>query len=100
LKIDFTLTEMAKELKVLPNQLSMIINSKLNCSFPDYVNSLRVRTAIELLDKANKQNLTIEAIAYESGFNNRTSFYKAFKKQTGKLPSEYLKKGVEAKEVV
>jgi len=100
LKIDFTLTEMAKELKVLPSQLSMIINSKLNCSFPEYVNSLRVRTAIELLDKANKQNLTIEAIAYESGFNNRTSFYKAFKKQTGKLPSEYLKKGVEAKEVV
>ena len=91
---------MAKELKVLPNQLSMVINSKLNCSFPEFVNSLRVKTAIELLDKANKHNMTIEAIAYESGFNNRTSFYNAFKKETGKLPSEYLRKDENEKIVV
>jgi AraC-like DNA-binding protein len=99
LKMDYTLTEMAKDLKILPNQLSMVINSKLNCSFPEYVNSLRIKTSIELLNKANSSNLTIEAIAYESGFNNRTSFYKAFKKQTGKLPSEYLKKTTAKKEL-
>jgi AraC-like DNA-binding protein len=100
LNMDYTLTEMARDLKILPNLLSMVINSKLNCSFPEYVNSLRIKTAVELLNKASKNNLTIEAIAYESGFNNRTSFYKAFKKETGKLPSEYLKKVVEKKEVV
>lgn len=100
LKVDYTLTEMAKELKVLPNTLSMVINSKLNCSFPEYVNSLRVKTALELLEKASDNNLTIEAISYESGFNNRTSFYNAFKKVTGKLPSEYLKKEVKIKEAV
>jgi AraC-like DNA-binding protein len=100
LKMDYALTEMAKDLNVLPNQLSMVINSKLNCSFPEYVNSLRIKTALELLDKASHNNLTIEAIAYESGFNNRTSFYNAFKKQTGKLPSEYLKKDKNQKEVV
>ncbi len=100
LKIDYTLTDMSKELKVLPNLLSMVVNSKLNCSFPDYINTLRINNAIELLNKASKNNLTIEAIAYESGFNNRTSFYKAFKKQTGKLPKEYLKKVEQIKEVV
>ena len=100
LKMDYTLTDMSKELKVLPNLLSMVINSKLNCSFPDYVNTLRVKNAIELLNKASKNNFTIEAIAYESGFNNRTSFYKAFKKQTGKLPKEYLRKVEQIKEVV
>ncbi len=99
LKMDYTLTEMAKDLKILPNQLSMVVNSKLKCSFPEYVNSLRIKTAIELLDKAGNNNLTIEAIAYDSGFNNRTSFYKAFKKHTGKLPSEYLKKGTQKKEL-
>ena len=100
LKMDYTLTDMSKELKVLPNLLSMVINSKLNCSFPDYINKLRVKNALELLDKASKNNLTIEAIAYDSGFNNRTSFYKAFKKHTGKLPGEYLRKVEQIKEVV
>jgi AraC-like DNA-binding protein len=100
LNMDYTLSDMSKELKILPNLLSMVINSKLNCSFNEYINALRIKTAIELLNKAGKNNLTIEAIAYESGFNNRTSFYKAFKKQTGKLPKEYLQKEKELKEVV
>lgn len=102
LEFDYTLSQMAKDLKVSPNILSMIINSKLNNSFPDFINSFRVKMAIQLLEKSNKKNLTIEAIAYDSGFNNRTSFYNAFKKHTGKLPKEYLKneKETELKEVV
>lgn len=104
LDFDYTLSHMAKDLKVSPNILSMILNSKLNNSFPDFINSFRIKMAIQLLEKANKKNLTIEAIAYDSGFNNRTSFYNAFKKQTGKLPREYLKneneKEYEQKEVV
>lgn len=100
LNSEYTLSDMSKELKILPNVLSMVINSKLNCSFNEYINTLRIKTAIELLNKAGKNNLTIEAIAYEAGFNNRTSFYKAFKKQTGKLPKEYLKKEQEMKAVV
>lgn len=102
LDFDYTLSQMAKDLKVSPNILSMIINSKLNNSFPDFINSFRIKMAIHLLEKANKKNLSIEAIAYDSGFNNRTSFYNAFKKQTGKLPKEYLKneKEKELKEVV
>jgi AraC-like DNA-binding protein len=100
LNMDYTLSEMSKELKILPNLLSMVINSRLNCCFNEYINTLRIQTAIGLLNKAGKNNLTIEAIAYESGFNNRTSFYKAFKKQTGKLPKEYLQKEKERKDVV
>lgn len=101
LRMDYSLNEMSKELHVLPNLLSMVINSRLHCSFPEYINSLRVKNAIELLEKASKNNLTIEAIAYDSGFNNRTSFYAAFKKETGKLPKDYLKRSQNSqKEVV
>ncbi|HLP03926.1 MAG TPA: helix-turn-helix domain-containing protein [Paludibacter sp.] len=100
LKMDYSLTDMSRDLKVLPTQLSMVINSKLNCSFPEYLNSLRIKRALELLNKASNNNLTIEAIAYESGFNNRTSFYKAFKKETGKLPKDFLKKPGKIKEIV
>lgn len=100
LRMEYTLTEMAKELSILPGTLSMILNSKLNTSFPDYINSFRVKTAVNLLNDFYKKNLTIETVAYECGFNNRTSFYKAFKKQTGRLPSDYINKGTELKKVV
>lgn len=102
LDFEYTLSQMAKDLKVSPNILSMIINSKLNNSFPDFINSFRVQMAIQLLEESNRKKPTIEAIAYDSGFNNRTSFYNAFKKHTGKLPKEYLKneKENELKEVV
>ncbi len=100
LELDYSLSQLSKGLGVSPNVLSMVINSKLNCSFPDYINSLRVKTAIELLEKLNKKSFTVESIAYESGFNNRTSFYKAFKKHTGKLPTEYIKSAIQIKKVV
>lgn len=35
---------------------------------------------------------TLEAIATESGFQNRVTFFRAFKKCTGMVPSEYLGK--------
>jgi len=35
---------------------------------------------------------TIEYVAYESGFNSRASFYRAFKKHTGITPTEFLRK--------
>ena len=100
LNMDYTLSEMSKQLDVSANLISMLINSKMNTSFPDFVNSYRINLALELLKDFKKKNLTIETIAYECGFSNRTSFYKAFKKQTGKLPGEYLKKETEKKEVV
>ncbi len=92
LKIDYTLTDMSKDLNIIPRYLSMVINNELNCSFPDYINSFRVKAAISLLENIDKNNMKIEVIAFDCGFNNRTSFYNAFKKFTGKLPSEFIVK--------
>jgi AraC-like DNA-binding protein len=87
LRMEYTLTEMAKELSILPGTLSMILNSKLNFSFPDYINSFRIKNAIHLLNDFYKKNLTIETVAYECGFNNRTSFIKLLKnKPESSLP--------------
>lgn len=90
LREDCSLQMIAGELNESPNAVSMIVNAHFNKSFPDFVNCYRVKLAIDLLQSGNK-NLTIEGIAYECGFGNKTSFYKAFKKETGSLPTEYLK---------
>lgn len=91
LNTEYTLTEMAHQLNQPSNIISMIINSRLKCTFPDFINSYRIQQAMELMKVFHQKRLTIETVAYECGFNNRTSFYKAFKKQTGKLPSDFIK---------
>lgn len=91
LKPDCTLTYLSQQLRYSANIISMVINTQSRSSFPDYINSLRVKKAEELLLTSKNKHLTIEAIGLECGFNNRTSFYNAFKKHTGKLPTEYIK---------
>lgn len=72
------------------NQTSQIINEHFNLSFFDFVNRYRVMDAKNMLMDFENQGLTMSQLAYEVGFNNRASFYKAFKKFTSYNPSEYL----------
>ncbi len=68
--------------------LSRIFSSQLGMNFNDYLNSLRIRRAIELVEKGER----ISSAAFEAGFNNLRTFNRAFLKLMGKTPSEYLKK--------
>lgn len=54
----------------------------------NYLNRLRVEYSVRLI-KENK-NFSIEAISREAGFNSRATFYRAFYKQFGMTPTEYI----------
>lgn len=54
----------------------------------NYLNRLRVEYSVRHI-KENK-NYSIEAIAREAGFNSRATFYRAFYKQFGMTPTEYI----------
>jgi AraC-like DNA-binding protein len=86
-----TLPKVADLLSVTPNLLSETINKRNKQSFPDYINSLRIRDARVLLSDAANNNLKIAAIAYETGFNSISVFNAAFKKHSGVTPSAYRK---------
>ena len=86
---DLTLTTLALKLKIHPHDLSRIINIGLEKNFSDFINEFRVREiARKIADPANDQ-LTLLGIAYESGFNSKTTFNRVFKEMTGKTPVEY-----------
>lgn len=86
---DLTINILANAMMVSTEKISAAINKEINKNFFDLINEKRVDKAKELL--GNKINLmTIEAIAYEAGFNSRASFYRAFKKCTSLTPSQYL----------
>lgn len=88
------------ELKVLdlailmdihPNLMSKAINQVSDANFYDLVNKMRVEEFINRAKMEDAGKYTIIALAYDSGFNSKASFYRNFKTITGLSPSEFLK---------
>ena len=71
-------------------ELSKIINSQYN-SFYEWINTIKIDHSIELVKKNYLQEYSVEALATECGFNSRNTFYRAFKKETGTTPIEFIK---------
>ncbi len=92
LKKDLTLYELAKMLKTNSSYLSTTINSVFNNSFVSFINNYRINYAKKLLTNSNYKEYTIEAISEEVGFNSKSAFNRAFKKNTSITPSEYRKR--------
>lgn len=90
LKNELRMNELADLLKISRNHTSQIINEHFNLSFFDFINRYRVDEAKALLMNNEEEKLSVTAIAYQVGFNNRASFYKAFKKFTDQSPSTFV----------
>jgi len=88
---DLSLNELAGKLDIHPNYLSQIINNKENKSFYDYINTFRVNEFKNLIAIPANQQFTLMAIAYDCGFNSKSSFNRYFKKISGQTPSQYVK---------
>lgn len=85
-----TLSDFSKELKLNPKIVSKHINIGLKKSFNDFVNEYRVAEVKRKMKSTDIEKFTLLAIAYESGFNSKTTFNRIFKDLTGSTPSEYL----------
>lgn len=83
------LGSMAQKLNISGNYLSQLVNKLSGYNFTDYVNGFRVKDAKSKLKNPKFVNYTIIAIALESGFNSKSTFYSAFKKITGISPKEF-----------
>ena len=84
-----TLPQLAKQIGVSPNYLSQVINERFEKNFFDFINGYRIEEAKRLLADAGKADSNIISIAYDSGFNSKSAFYTAFKKQLGITPLKY-----------
>ncbi|WP_272151125.1 helix-turn-helix domain-containing protein [Tenacibaculum aiptasiae] len=87
--VDLTIIDVAEKIGVHPRKLSATINANLGSNFNQFINNYRVEYAKKLLKNNLENNFTIEAIAHESGFKSRTSFYTAFKNSTQMTPIKY-----------
>jgi AraC-like DNA-binding protein len=89
-KNDLTLQDLANRLDTHPNYLSQVINEKEHKNFYTYINNLRVKAFIENASRGETKTYTLLALAFNSGFNSKSTFNKYFKESTGKSPSEYF----------
>lgn len=85
---NLSLWALARHIGASPNYISQTLNDVIGESFFDFVNRHRVVEAMRLLSTTDN---TVLAIAYDVGFNARSSFYTAFKRVTGQTPTGYRK---------
>lgn len=89
---ELRMTTLAEKINISPHQLSQVVNEYLGKSYPDFVTDYRVEAAKKMLSDPLHLDTYIIDIAYQVGFNNKTSFNKAFKLRTGLSPSAFRKK--------
>ncbi len=75
-----------KELGISNSQLYRKIKQIFGFSPSDLIRTIRLKYAAELL---RKNVLTVSEVCYQSGFNNRSYFYREFKKTYNMKPKNY-----------
>ncbi len=86
------LDKLARPLNISGKQLSQLINESAGNNFNDFINKYRIEEAQNLMKKDNKRQPNILEIAYQVGFNSKSTFNTAFKKFTNSTPSEYRRR--------
>jgi AraC-like DNA-binding protein len=87
----YSLKDLAYDTQIPLHHLSAFINKHCGKNFNDFINEFRVLYCKEKIMKEEYKYKKLEAIAEESGFNNRNTFAIAFRKVTGVNPSEFLR---------
>jgi PAS domain S-box-containing protein len=82
--------DVADFLGIAARRIGEIIKKCEDKSFSEFVNTYRTKAVIKMMESPDNQHITIEAISQMCGFNSKSVFNVAFKKETGKTPSQYL----------
>ena len=82
-----TMSAIAEKTGLHTLQLSEYLNVVRNQTFNDYIRSWRVKEAKEIMISDRDFNIT--RVAFECGFGAQSTFFKAFKLETGMTPTEF-----------
>jgi len=89
-QFDFNLQLLSDELNSNSSYISQTINHGLGIRFNDYINQFRVEEAKSQLRSSENKHITIEAISELCGFKSKSTFFRAFKKETGLTPKQFV----------
>ncbi len=89
---DLSIQDLSDTTGIPRHHITQVLNEKHKKNFFTFINEYRVKEVIARFSDPKNNNFTILAIAYDSGFNSKTTFNSIFKSQTGMTPSEFREK--------
>ncbi|NME72394.1 helix-turn-helix domain-containing protein [Flammeovirga aprica] len=89
---ELNLEKLSEEVGFSPKKVSVILNQGFEKSFYHFINTYRVEEFKNRISQSENQNLNLLTVAYDSGFNSKSTFNYIFKKETGVTPLQYKKK--------
>lgn len=95
---DLSILDLAEITGIPRHHITQVLNEKHKKSFFTFINEYRVKEVISRFAVKKNNNFTILAIAYDSGFNSKTTFNSIFKAVTGQTPSDYREKATGIKD--
>lgn len=87
---ELLIRDLANMLEIHPNHLSQIINENNGSNFYDFVNYYRIQEFKALVASSKNEKFTFLSLAFDCGFNSKSSFNRCFKKIEGITPSQYI----------
>ncbi|MEX8549152.1 MAG: helix-turn-helix domain-containing protein [Mucilaginibacter sp.] len=87
---ELSLPDLAKLMDISTHDLSFVLNEGFGLSFFGFVNSYRITEVKQLMLSGQYKQLNMLGIAYSAGFNSKTTFNTAFKKETGLSPTQFI----------
>jgi AraC-like DNA-binding protein len=83
---NLSLQKLSRHVGALPNQISQTLNERIGATFFDFIAHHRIEAAKPLLREGAASTLTV---SLDVGFNSRSTFYNAFKRETGMTPKAF-----------
>lgn len=85
---ELNLPKLAAHLQVKPYRLSKCLKWIIQMKFHDFINTYRVEEVQRLVREDTRAQFTLLGLAYEAGFNSKSSFDRAIKKHLGISPKD------------
>lgn len=86
---ELSIYDLASQIRIPRHFVSEVINEHMGMNFYQFINEYRVNEVKKRMADPAYSHLTILAVAFDSGFNSKSSFNTVFKENTGMTPSAF-----------
>jgi AraC-like DNA-binding protein len=91
LKSNLTIEDLSHNTGIPKHHITEVLNERYGRNFFTFINEYRIKEVMLRISDVRYQRYTLLSIAYDSGFNSKSTFNTFFKSYTGKTPSQYKK---------
>jgi AraC-like DNA-binding protein len=89
---ELIISDISNKLGTHSKKISQVINQGFNMNFNDFVNNHRIKALLQKIEEGEHNIQTLLSLAFECGFNSKSTFNRAFKRATSLNPKEYIEK--------